>query len=193
MNNFLIARWVSYTVLFLLCVSMGLLSFLFGSRITSIGVLDKDLLLQVIIGAGLFVTLLFFSWVLALMLLIRDLQRKNRAITLYVQDLRAYIVPRIDDIENRMGTLGVSDAPEPPQKEVPISDADDKPLSTRERNTLLTIIAALCKDAGYDTKKHAKTAGLIQGTAASMGLSIGESTIEGHLKKIPDALESRMK
>mgnify|MGYP003340231686 CR=1 FL=1 len=29
--------------------------------------------------------------------------------------------------------------------------------------------------------------------AAKMGVSIGESTIESHLKKIPDALETRMK
>ena len=69
----------------------------------------------------------------------------------------------------------------------------ERPLSTRERNTLLTIIAALCKDAGHDFTKHAKTAGLIESTASKMGLSIGDTTIEGHLKKIPDALESRMK
>lgn len=69
----------------------------------------------------------------------------------------------------------------------------EKPLSNRERDTLLTIIAALCKDAGYDHAKAAKTAGLIQSTAAGMGLSIGETTIEGHLKKIPNALATRMK
>ncbi|MDD2744086.1 MAG: hypothetical protein PHV02_17620 [Rhodocyclaceae bacterium] len=69
----------------------------------------------------------------------------------------------------------------------------DKPLAGRERDTLLTIIAALCKDAGHDYTKHAKTAGLIQSTAAKMGVSIGETTIEGHLKKIPDALGTRMK
>ena len=69
----------------------------------------------------------------------------------------------------------------------------EKLLSTRERDTLLTIIAALCKDAGYDYTKAAKTAGLIQSTAATMGVSIGETTIEGHLKKIPDALATRMK
>lgn len=69
----------------------------------------------------------------------------------------------------------------------------DKPLSKRERDTLLTIIAALCKDLGYDVSKPAKTAGLIQSTAAGMGVSIGETTIEGHLKKIPDALATRMK
>lgn len=69
----------------------------------------------------------------------------------------------------------------------------DKPLGSRERDTLLAIIAALCEDAGFDYKKHAKTAGIIQSTADGMGVSIGETTIEGHLKKIPDALRTRMK
>lgn len=71
--------------------------------------------------------------------------------------------------------------------------SSEKPLGTKERNTLLTIIAVLCKEAKLDHTRPAKTAGLIQSTAAGMGLSIGESTIEGHLKKIPDALGTRMK
>lgn len=75
---------------------------------------------------------------------------------------------------------------EPPPRE-------QKPLGARERDTLLTIIAALCKEAGIDYSKPAKAAGMIQSTAAKMGVSIGETTIEGHLKKIPDALGTRMK
>lgn len=71
--------------------------------------------------------------------------------------------------------------------------AIEKSLSTKELNTVLVIIAALCKDAGYDYTKASKTAGLIQSTAAKMGASIGETTIEGYLKKIPDALGTRMK
>lgn len=71
--------------------------------------------------------------------------------------------------------------------------SSEKSLGTKERNTLLAIIAVLCKEAKLDHTKPAKTAGLIQSTAAGMGLSIGESTIEGHLKKIPDALGTRMK
>ena len=73
------------------------------------------------------------------------------------------------------------------------SPKPNETLGQRERNTLLIIIAALCKDAGYDYIKHAKTAGLIQSTAEKMGVSIGETTIEGYLKKIPDALGSRAK
>ena len=70
---------------------------------------------------------------------------------------------------------------------------EEKPLATRERNTLLTIIAVLCKEAGLEPTKPAKTAGMIQHMAIGMGLQIGETTIETHLKRIPDALESRMK
>lgn len=69
----------------------------------------------------------------------------------------------------------------------------EKKVATVERNTLLTIIAVLCKEAKLDFTKPAKTAGLIQDAAAQMGVSIGETTIETHLKKIPDALATRTK
>jgi hypothetical protein len=81
-----------------------------------------------------------------------------------------------------------------PSQQAPELAADNnKPVSTRERHTLLAIIAVLCKEANIDVTKNAKAAGLIQGAADQMGISIGESTIEGHLKKIPDALRTRMK
>lgn len=66
-------------------------------------------------------------------------------------------------------------------------------LKTIERNTLLTIIAVLCKEAKLDYTKHAKSAGLIMNMAATLDISIGETTIEGYLKKIPNALATRMK
>lgn len=66
-------------------------------------------------------------------------------------------------------------------------------IRTRERNTLLTIIAALCREAKMDFAKPAKTAALIRGIMDGMGVDVGESTIEGHLKKIPEALERRTK
>lgn len=70
---------------------------------------------------------------------------------------------------------------------------EEKPLGNRERETLLAIIAALCKEAKIPYDKPAKAAGMIQNTAATMGISIGETTIEGHLKKIPNALAGRLK
>jgi hypothetical protein len=69
----------------------------------------------------------------------------------------------------------------------------EKPLLTRERNTLLTIIAALCKEANIDYLKPAKAAGDIKHQLDLMGLPVGETTIEEHLKKISDALASRAK
>jgi len=69
----------------------------------------------------------------------------------------------------------------------------DKPMTTVERNTLLTIIGVLCKQASIPYDKPAKAAGIIQSTAATMGVSISETGIENHLKKIPYALASRMK
>ena len=84
--------------------------------------------------------------------------------------------------------LGVGGAPV-----VAMGAPDEKPLSTNERNTLLVIIAALCREAKIDYTKPAKAAGMILHTADGMGLKIGETTIERHLKKIPDALETRMK
>jgi hypothetical protein len=92
----------------------------------------------------------------------------------------AVFVVRIDSLTKMLASLSTDNPPE-------------KPLETKERNTLLTIIAVLCKEAKLDYKAAAKTAGFIQSTAAGMGVSIGETTIENHLKKIPDALGTRMK
>ena len=69
----------------------------------------------------------------------------------------------------------------------------DLPLAARERNTLLTIIAALCKEAKIDIKTASKAGDLIQSLTDSMGAPVGKRTIEDHLKKIPDALAGRMK
>ena len=68
---------------------------------------------------------------------------------------------------------------------------DTRPLLTTERNTLLTIIAVLCKEAKFDYMTASKTADMIESTAANMGVSIGKTSIRDHLKKIPDALGTR--
>jgi len=94
------------------------------------------------------------------------------------------------------------DKPAPAEANIPLESVNafaeraellTKPLATRERNILLAIIAALCTESKIDYRRHAKAAGLIKDLTASMGINVGESTIEGHLRKIPDALQSRMK
>ena len=69
----------------------------------------------------------------------------------------------------------------------------DKPLSDKERETLLVIIAALAKEAKVDITKISKAGDNIADMTQKMGVDIGATTIETHLKKIPQALQSRAK
>jgi hypothetical protein len=69
----------------------------------------------------------------------------------------------------------------------------EKPLSVRERTTLLTIIAALAKHGKIDIKECGKSAQFISGLTDQIGAHVSKRAIEDHLKKIPDALEVRMK
>lgn len=73
---------------------------------------------------------------------------------------------------------------------------EEKPLATTERNTLLTIIAVLAKAAKVqidDYSKPGKAAGYIEGLTDEFGAHVSKRAIEDHLKKIPDALRTRMK
>ena len=69
----------------------------------------------------------------------------------------------------------------------------EKPLTTRERDTLLTIIAALAKAAKINIQDAGKAALYIEGLTAELGARVSKRAIEEHLKRIPDALETRMK
>lgn len=68
----------------------------------------------------------------------------------------------------------------------------DKPLSTTERNTLLTIIAALCDRSGIKHQERG-TAQRIMEMTDEIGAHVDDGTIRTALAKIPDALETRMK
>lgn len=67
----------------------------------------------------------------------------------------------------------------------------DKPLLKRERDTLLTIIAALVKNSGHDTLSTGKIAGFISGLTDELGAHVSKRAVEDHLKEIPGALEVR--
>lgn len=68
----------------------------------------------------------------------------------------------------------------------------DKPITTTERNTLLTIIAALCDYSAIDPTGRG-TAGQIEKMSEELGAPVTDDTIRKVLAKIPDALESRKK
>lgn len=73
------------------------------------------------------------------------------------------------------------------------TDALEKSIETRERTTLLTIIAALAKKAGIEVTKHAVAGAAIELLTDAMGARVATRTVQDHLKRIPDALERRRK
>jgi len=141
------------------------------------------------------VLICLFSVLLLGLLLWIDVRQRRRQygfIVRYSKGLRDYAVANIEPLRETVAALHDVSVPKPPS-EVPTirTEAEDRPLSTKERNTLLVIIAVLCKESKIDYAKAAKAAGAIQSLADAQGLRIGETTIEGHLKRVPDAIEAR--
>lgn len=68
----------------------------------------------------------------------------------------------------------------------------ERPIATKERKTLLTIIAALAKEAKINANDPGKAALSIESLTQLMGTPVSKRAIEEHLKKIPGALEVRM-
>ena len=76
------------------------------------------------------------------------------------------------------------------QEDLPASS--EKPLGTTERRTLLVIIAALCKRTGLALESRG-AAGKIARLTEDFGAPVSEDRVSHFIKKIPDAVESRMK
>ncbi len=74
-----------------------------------------------------------------------------------------------------------------------LTKVNDKPLSSKERNTLLVIIAALAKEAKIDLSKPSKAGEQIANLTERFGTPVDHSTIEQKIKQIADAIESRAK
>jgi len=72
-----------------------------------------------------------------------------------------------------------------------VRSSEVKDVTTKERTTLLTIIALLAQEAGIDLDKPSKAASSIVALADAAGIKLGQRTVEEHLKKIPDARERR--
>lgn len=74
---------------------------------------------------------------------------------------------------------------------VPIPTVE-KPLSTTERTTLLVIIAALCEHGTIKPKERGAAMQIAKLTE-EIGAPVSDDRVREWLKKIPDALESRMR
>ena len=150
-----------------------------------------NLMMHFIVGMFLLLVLLFLDEK-------RTQEKVNerlRGVADYVEKLRAYTVPRFESLSDLIEKTYVNTDVnnEAPTVTVPTEPVKEMPLSTKQMNTLLSIIGVLCKEAKYDYASHSKTAAAIQSKAAQIGVHLGETTIEGYLKKIPNALAARKK
>ncbi len=68
----------------------------------------------------------------------------------------------------------------------------EKPLPTTERETLLTIIAALCDYSAINHQERG-AAKQISKLTEEIGATVSDDTVRRWLKMIPGALEKRMK
>jgi hypothetical protein len=86
----------------------------------------------------------------------------------------------------------ISDLKNQLKRQVPQSERVDKPLHTRERRTLLVIIASLCELARikFDMRGAAQK---IKTATEVIGAPVDDGTIDKVLRAIPEALETRMK
>ena len=69
----------------------------------------------------------------------------------------------------------------------PVSD-----LNARERNTILFLLAAMCKQANFDYSQRGISKA-IEAATEEMGARVSDDTIRKVLSQIPEALESRRK
>ena len=72
------------------------------------------------------------------------------------------------------------------------ADDLDKPLGERERTTLLAIIAAMAAEAEIDLSHPSTAASVVVAKLQLMGVRLGQTTVEVHLKKAIEASEKLM-
>ena len=69
--------------------------------------------------------------------------------------------------------------------------AEPDVLDTRERTTLLVMIAALARQAKLDITEPTKAAGVIEADALALGVKLDARTITSHLGRVAEALERK--
>lgn len=80
----------------------------------------------------------------------------------------------------------------PAKQKNPEAKSTEKAITPNERNTLLTIIAALCDYSAIKYEEHGAATQIVKMTD-EIGAHVSDDAIRAALKKIPDALQRRMK
>ena len=78
------------------------------------------------------------------------------------------------------------------QEEVIVKDDFEKPMTSKERNTLLVLVGAFCKNADIDPSARGVTPALVAMTEL-VGAPLSDDSIRKILSQVPSALEKRQK
>lgn len=79
-------------------------------------------------------------------------------------------------------TLGIRVVQIPAAEEPPLEESQERPLATRERTSLLWMVAALARMAQLEIEKPSKAANVVVAKVAELGGSISNRAVENHLK-----------
>ena len=112
-----------------------------------------------------------------------------------VRRIRAGTHEEVEWVRPEQGTARAMSRPENIRlhRSFGLDDAVDKPMTAKERTTLLIIIAALCEHFGIKHQEKG-AASRIAAMTDEIGATVTNETIlNTALKKIPDALENRTK
>lgn len=136
-----------------------------------------------------------FHGALFVLLKLRRVERRNRALGGFVASLRDYSVSNIEPLRASFDELKIRNTEEPPGafSDSASEGSAEEGLRTKERNSYLAIIGVLCKDAGIDYSRAAAAAAVIANMAQTQGVRIGETTIENKLKLVPDVMAAKSK
>ena len=124
---------------------------------------------------------------------VQMLNRKHQRMIDYMEGVREYTVGNIEPLRDTVELLKQVHVAVPPE-EVPKADTDtDKPLTTRERDTLLKIIIGMAV-TGYKYDPIAAkspTPAEVSDDLSKLGIDVSDETIRKHLKKAAELLPRR--
>ena len=108
----------------------------------------------------------------------------------YVQKLRDYAVPNIEQLRASSPTNPVVDAPTPEARVPMPSEKPPKPLGTRERETMLRIIIGMAvKGYSHDPKAARSTAPKeIADDLTALGIGVTDDTVRKYLKEAAESV-----
>jgi hypothetical protein len=184
-------RWLIYG-----CQAMAivpaLVAVVYLSRIArqSNGLLDSPLLLVGWLAVLLWISA--FHAAIFVVLRFRRLERRSRSLMTFVAKLRDYSVENIEPLRHSLAELQTLKTDDPPDvlNEQVLDAKSDKPLGTRERDTMLKIIIGMAvKGYSYDPAASRSTVPKeVADDLNALGVGVTDDTVRKYLKEAAESV-----